>query len=77
MARKRKSLLKKHEAEIALGKRTCGNSGAKILKGEICLVVWDDQFARKPYSQAIGLQMIEDARQTLNDLETTLKKKKI
>lgn len=73
MARKLKALLKKHEVQVAERKRTCKNSGAVIVKGEVCLVVWDSQFDRKPYSRKIALQMISDARQALDIIENALK----
>lgn len=72
MARKRKALLKKHAVQVAERIRTCKNSGVSILKGEACLVVWDSQFDRKPYSREVALQMISDARLTLDTLEAAL-----
>lgn len=73
MARKRKALLKKHEVQVAERKRTCKNSGEVIVKGEVCLVVWDSQYDRKPYSREIALRMISDARQALDEIEAALK----
>jgi hypothetical protein len=72
MARRRKSLLKKHEVQVAVRRRTCKNSGDVITKGESCLVVWDAQFDSHPYSRTVALQMISDARVTLDRLENAL-----
>jgi hypothetical protein len=72
MPRKPKSLLKKHEVQIAKAKRTCKNSGETIGKGEVCLVVWDSQYDRRPYSKNIAFKIIADARQTLAEIENSL-----
>lgn len=72
MPGKRKSLLKKNEVEVAVHRRTCKYSRNTIQKGETCLVVWDDQYARKCYSRAVALLMIDDARETLNAIEVSL-----
>ena len=72
MARRRKKLLKKYEVQIAKRKRTCKNSGSAIRKGEACLVVWDSQYDKKPYSRDVALQMISDARETLDAIEDAL-----
>ena len=73
MPRKPKSLLKKHEVQIARGKRTCKNSGKKILKGEAFLMVWDSQYDRHPYSREIAFKMIASARHVLDEIESSLK----
>jgi len=72
MARKRKALLKKHEVQVAQRRRTCKNSGASIIMGEQCLVVWDGQFDCKSYSRDVARLMIADARQALDEIETLL-----
>jgi len=64
-----KSLLKSHELETAKGKRTCKNSGVKILRGELCLVVQDGIHAKFPYCRNTALKMIEAARERLQELE--------
>jgi len=71
MARRRKSLLKKHEIQTAKGKRTCKNTGEAICKGETCLVVWDSQYDTHTYSKEIAIQMIADARKALDALESS------
>ena len=73
MPRKRKSLLKKHEIQVAERRRTCKNSGSPIAKGELCLVVWDAQFDCKPYSRDVALDMIADARSRLDQLAAELR----
>ena len=72
MAGKRKALLKKHEVQVAKGRRTCKNSGVSITKGEPCLVVWDAQFDHKPYCREVALLMIADARKALDEIEAVL-----
>jgi hypothetical protein len=72
MPRKRKSILKKHEVQVAERKRTCKNSNAEIRSGESCLVVWDTQFDRHNYSASVALAMIGDARKALDELENAL-----
>lgn len=74
MPGKRKALLKKHEVQVAKGPRTCKNSGVSIAKGEACLVVWDAQFDKKPYSQAVALLMIADARKALDELDAIFRR---
>ncbi len=72
MPRKRKSLIKKCELQIAERKRRCKNSNAAITKGESCFVVWDNQYDRSNYSATVALQMIADARVALDELEASL-----
>ena len=72
MPKKRKSILKRCAVEVAKGKRTCKNSGQPILKGEVCLVVWDDTFDQKPYSKNIARLMIDDAHRALGELSQKL-----
>ena len=72
MPRKPKSLLKKHEVQIAKAKRTCKNSGEPIGKGEACLVIWDSQYDRHPYSRDIAFKMIADAHEALELIEESL-----
>jgi hypothetical protein len=72
MPRKRKSLIKKCEVQVAERKRTCKNSNAPIAKGESCFVVWDTQYDRNNYSAAVALQMIADARVALDGLEQSI-----
>lgn len=72
MARRRKSLLKKIVVEVAQRKRRCRNSGSDITKGSRCVVVFDDPRVRFCYSREVGLQMIEDARKALTELEEEL-----
>lgn len=74
MPGKRKALLKKHEVQVAKGRRTCKNSGVSITKGEACLVVWDAQFDKKPYSQDVALLMIADARKALDEIEALFRR---
>ena len=66
MPRQRKSIVKRHEIQTAERERTCKHSGAKIKKGQACLVVWDSQYDRSSYSREVGLLMIEDARKALD-----------
>jgi hypothetical protein len=72
MPRKRKSLIKKCEVEVAQRQRTCKHSNVAIAKGEICFVVWDTQYDRHNYSSAVARQMIADARAALDHLESLL-----
>jgi len=77
MARKRKTLIKKHEIQIVKRQRICKNSGISITKGEPCLVVWDNQFDKKPYSREVALLMIADARKALDDIESVISRQKV
>jgi hypothetical protein len=67
-----KSLLKKVVPEIAKHRRTCRNTGEAIPAGSICLVVFDAPRDRHCYSRAVGLRMIQQAREDLQHLEKAL-----
>ena len=67
-----KSLLKRVEVETVKTKRTCKNSGAAIVKGEVCIVVHDGIYDRNPYSRRVALQMIKAARLRLDEIESSL-----
>ena len=67
-----KSLLKKVVPEVAKHRRTCRNTGEAIPAGSICLVVFDGPRDRFCYSRAIGLRMIQQAREDLQNLERAL-----
>ena len=69
---KRKSLLKKTEVETAQRTRTCRHSRGTISRGQTCLIVFDDSRQRFCYSREVGLKMIKDARQLLDDIERKL-----
>ena len=69
---KRKSLLKRVEIEVAQRKRTCKFTGEAISKGETCVVVYDAPREFKGYCRDVALQMIEDARQRLQQMEDQL-----
>lgn len=69
---KRKSLLKRVDVEIAQRKRTCKFTGDSISKGEACVVVFDAPREFKGYCRNVALNMIEDARQRLKELEDLL-----
>ncbi len=73
MPRKRKSLIKKCDVEIAERRRTCKHSKTVIAKGETCFVVWDTQFDRNNYSADVARQMIDDAKVALNRIEDMLR----
>ena len=72
MVRRRKSLLKKHEVQTAKRRRKCKNTGEAICRGETCLVIWDAQYDPHTYSREIAIQMIADAREVLDTLESSL-----
>ena len=67
-----KSLIKRHAVETALGKRTCKHTGSPILKGELCLVVYDGPREHHPYSKSVVAKMIAQARNSLNEIEKAL-----
>ena len=69
---KRKSILKRIEIEVAQRKRTCKFTGTSITKGEQCIVVYDAPREYKSYCRDVALQMIEDARERLKQLEDFL-----
>ena len=68
-----KSMLKRVEVEKAKARRTCARTGSAILKGSTCIRIWDAPRKVKGYSVAVALQMVEQARTELNNLETLLK----
>jgi hypothetical protein len=67
-----KQLVKQSEVEIAKAKRTCKFTGDAIVKGAICLVVYDGPRERFCYSQRVALEMIKLARARLKELEEEL-----
>ncbi len=67
-----KQMVKSTEVEIAKAKRTCKFSGKAIVKGSVCLVVYDGPRDRSCYSQPIALEMIRLARTRLDELENEL-----
>jgi hypothetical protein len=64
-----KQMVKRSEVEIAKAKRTCKFTGTPILKGAMCLVVYDGPRDRFCYSQSVALEMINFARKRLDELE--------
>ncbi|MBE9566392.1 MAG: hypothetical protein IMF16_06560 [Proteobacteria bacterium] len=69
-----KSILKRHQVEVAERKRTCKhNRSRKIARGEPCLVVFDDERARFCYSREVALGMIAEARKALTVIEDALR----
>jgi hypothetical protein len=67
-----KQMVKRSVVEIAKAKRTCRFSGQSITKGTICMVIYDGPRDRACYSQRIALDMIQQARSHLLDLEAQL-----
>ena len=67
-----KQMVKRSEVEIAKAKRTCKFTSKPILKGSICLVIYDGPRARSCYSRNIALEMIKLARERLDELEGDL-----
>ena len=67
-----KQMVKRSEVEIAKAKRTCRFTSESIVKGSICLVVYDGPRDRSCYSQRIALEMIKLARARLDELEGKL-----
>lgn len=67
-----KKLLKRCEIQTAVRKRTCKRTSEKISAGEKCIVVWDSQYDKKPYSKKIALEMIRKAHLDLDELEQLL-----
>jgi hypothetical protein len=67
-----KQMVKRSTAEIAKAKRTCKFTGQSIVKGTICMVIYDGTRDRACYSQKIALDMIQQARLYLLDLEMQL-----
>ncbi len=68
----KKSLIKRHEIQIAQRKRTCKNSGEVINAGEKCLIVHDGQYDVKTYCKTVALEMIESSKEKLDNLEKSL-----
>lgn len=67
-----KQMVKRSVAEIAKAKRTCRFTGQSITKGTICMVIFDGPRDRACYSQKVALDMIQQARTYLLDLERQL-----
>ena len=67
-----KQMVKRSEVEIAKAKRTCKFTSEPIVKGSICLVIYDGPRDRSCYSQRIALDMINLARERLDELESEL-----
>jgi hypothetical protein len=67
-----KQMVKRTEVEIAKAKRTCKFTSDAIVKGSICLVIYDGPRERSCYSQRIGLEMIKIARARLDEIESRL-----
>ncbi len=74
MAGRRKAILKRVEVQKAVHMRTCKYSREKIPGGELCIVVWDEQYKKGTYSKGTALKMIQDARKALLALEKELEK---
>lgn len=67
-----KQMVKRCEVEIAKAKRTCKFTGEPIVKGSVCLVIYDGPRDRSGYSRSTALEMIKRARERLNELEREL-----
>jgi hypothetical protein len=67
-----KQIVKTAEIEIAINKRTCTFSKAKILRGTPCLVVYEGARDRSCYSREIALRMIKQGHERLDELEKQL-----
>ncbi len=67
-----KQMVKKSVVEVAKAKRTCRFTGRSIVKGTVCMVIFDGPRDRACYSQKIALDMIRQARTYLLDLERRL-----
>ncbi len=67
-----KQMVKRTEVEIAKAKRTCKFTSESIVKGSVCLVIYDGPRDRSCYSQRIALEMIKCARERLDELEGAL-----
>ena len=67
-----KQMVKRTEVEVAKAKRTCKFTSEPIVKGSICLVIYDGPRDRSCYSQGIALEMIKLARGRLDELERLL-----
>ncbi|MDR4505206.1 MAG: hypothetical protein MRK01_10510 [Candidatus Scalindua sp.] len=69
---KMKQMIKRSEIQIAKALRTCKFTKQPILKGSICLVLYEGPRDRFCYSQETALEMIKQARTLLNELENDL-----
>jgi hypothetical protein len=67
-----KQMVKRCDIEIAKAKRTCKFTNESIVKGSICLVIYDGPRDRSCYSKRIALDMINLARERLDELESEL-----
>jgi hypothetical protein len=67
-----KQVVKPSQVEIAKAKRTCKFTGESIVKGSVCLVVYDGPRDRSCYSHRTALEMIKLARTRLDELEGEL-----
>lgn len=67
-----KQMIKRSEVEIAKAKRTCKFTSESIIKGSICLVIYDGPRDRSCYSRSVALDMIQLARERLDELESQL-----
>jgi len=64
-----KQMVKTCEVEIARAKRTCAFTKAPILKGSLCLVVYEGPRDRSCYSRETAIRMIKQARERFDELE--------
>ena len=67
-----KQMVKRTSVEVAAKRRKCKFSGAAILKGSVCMVVFDGPRDRSCYSRSVALEMIALARERLSELEQEL-----
>lgn len=67
-----KQMVKRSTVEVAKARRTCKFTRQSITKGTICMVIFDGPRDRACYSQKIALDMIQQARTYLLDLERQL-----
>jgi len=65
-------MVKRSIVEAAKAKRTCKFTGDRIVKGAICLVVYDGPRDRSCYSRPVAIEMIKLARIRLDELEGQL-----
>jgi hypothetical protein len=65
-------MVKRSTVEVAKARRTCKFTRQSITKGTICMVIFDGPRDRACYSQKIALDMIQQARTYLLDLERQL-----
>lgn len=68
-----KQFVKTADVEIAIHKRTCAFSRAKILSGSPCLVVYEGARDRFCYSREVALRMIKQGHERLDELEKQLR----